>query len=107
MIFSLDWREFVLANPYMRPFQWYEYAGIDKKQGSISKNESLQIIRKLSFKNFEAPYKVVLIWMAEKMNLPAANKLLKILEEPPPGTVFLLVPKMPARSFPRYFPVPS
>jgi DNA polymerase III subunit delta' len=89
--FLASWREFVLASPYMRPFQWYEYAGIDKKQGSISKNESLQIIRKLSFKNFEAPYKVVLIWMAEKMNLPAANKLLKILEEPPPGTVFLLV----------------
>jgi DNA polymerase III subunit delta' len=85
------WREFMLSNPYMRPFQWYEYAGIDKKQGSISKNESLQIIKKLSFKNYEALYKVVIIWMAEKMNLSAANKLLKILEEPPPGTVFLLV----------------
>lgn len=89
--FLSQWRESVLANPYMRLFQWYEFLGIEKKQGSISRNESLQIIKKLSLKNFEAEYKVMIIWMAEKMNVFAANKLLKILEEPPPYTVFLLI----------------
>jgi DNA polymerase III subunit delta' len=85
------WRECVLASPYMNLFQWYENIGIENKQGSISKNESLQIIKKLSFKNFESVYKVMIIWMAEKMNIVASNKLLKILEEPPQNTVFLLV----------------
>ena len=85
------WRESLFLNPYMRLFQWYEYMGIENKQGSISKNESLQIIRKLSLKNFEATYKVMIIWMAEKMNIFAANKLLKILEEPPQNTVFILI----------------
>ncbi len=85
------WRECILANPYTSLFRWYEHIGIEKKQGSINRSESLQIIRKLSFKNFEATYKVVIIWMAEKMNLSASNKLLKILEEPPENTVFILV----------------
>ena len=85
------WRESVLSNHYMRLFQWLEYLGVENKQGFISKNESLQILKKLSFKSFEAEYKVMIIWMAEKMNLQAANKLLKILEEPPSGTLFLLI----------------
>lgn len=89
--FLATWRKSVLENPYMRLFQWYEHLGVENKQGSISKNESLQIIRKLSFRNFEARYKVMIIWMAEKMNIHAANKLLKILEEPPPNTVFILI----------------
>ncbi len=89
--FISQWRDCVLGNPYLRLFQWYEYIGIEKKQGSISRKESLQIIRKLSFKNFEADRKVMIIWMAEKMNLSAANKLLKVLEEPPPKTVFILI----------------
>jgi DNA polymerase III subunit delta' len=85
------WRECVLSNPYMSLFQWYENIGIENKQGSISKNESLQIIKKLSFKNFEAVYKVMIIWMAEKMNIFASSKLLKILEEPPRNTLFIII----------------
>ncbi len=85
------WRESVLTSPYLSLFQWYECLGIENKQGSMSKHESLLIIKKLSLKNFEAKYKVMIIWMAEKMNVIAANKLLKILEEPPPNTVFLLI----------------
>lgn len=89
--FLPKWRESVLKSPYLSLFQWYECLGIENKQGSMSKHESLLIIKKLSLKNFEAKYKVMIIWMAEKMNVIAANKLLKILEEPPPNTVFLLI----------------
>ncbi len=98
--FVSQWRECVLANPYIRPFQWYEHTGIEKKQGSISRHESLQIIKKLSYKNFEAVYKVMIIWMAEKMNVYAANKLLKILEEPPLNTVFILISEDPGQIIP-------
>jgi DNA polymerase III subunit delta' len=94
------WRECVIANPYMSLFQWYENIGIENKQGSISKNESLQIIKKLSFKNFEAVYKVMIIWMAEKMNIFASSKLLKILEEPPRNTVFILISENPGQIIP-------
>ncbi|MFO7924017.1 MAG: DNA polymerase III subunit delta [Bacteroidales bacterium] len=85
------WREAVLANPYMRLFQWYEHIGIENKQGFISRKESRQIIRKLSYKNFEGSFKVMIIWMAEKMNIHAANALLKMFEEPYPGTLFILI----------------
>ena len=85
------WRESLLANPYMSLFQWYEHLGVENRQGIIKESESRQIIRKLSFRNFEAAFKVMVIWMAEKMNIVAANKLMKILEEPPPHTVFMLV----------------
>ena len=94
------WRESVLSNPYMRLFQWLEYLGVENKQGFISKNDSLQILKKLALKSFEAEYKVMIIWMAEKMNLQAANKLLKILEEPPWGTLFLLITEDPGQIIP-------
>ena len=94
------WRESVLSNPYMRLFQWLEYLGVENRQGFISKNESLQILKKLSLKSFEAEYKVMIIWMAEKMNLQASNKLLKILEEPPSGTLFLMITEDPGQIIP-------
>jgi DNA polymerase III subunit delta' len=89
--FLVLWRESVLSNPYMRLFQWYELMGIENKQGSIGRNESRQILKKLSLKSFEARYKVMIIWMAEKMNTSASNTLLKLFEEPPPNTVFILI----------------
>jgi DNA polymerase III subunit delta' len=89
--FLVLWRESVLSNPYMRLFQWYELMGIENKQGSIGRNESRQILKKLSLKSFEAKYKVMIIWMAEKMNTSASNTLLKLFEEPPPNTVFMLI----------------
>jgi DNA polymerase-3 subunit delta' len=86
-----EWRNFVLADPYIIPEQWYSYIGVENKQGSINRYESAAIMRKLNLKPFEADYKTVIVWLPEKMNDTASNKLLKILEEPPPGTIFLLV----------------
>lgn len=85
------WREIFLESPYLKPYQWYEKLGVENKQGAINKNESLEIVQKLSLKTFESDYKVMIVWRPEKMNLTAANKLLKILEEPYPNTLFILV----------------
>lgn len=86
-----QWREAVLSNPYLTLNQWYEALEAENKQGSIFVDDSDEILRKLSLKTYESEYKVVIIWMAEKMNVQAGNKLLKILEEPPTKTLFLLV----------------
>lgn len=89
--FIKQWRELVLKNPYFSLLQWYEAIDIDNKQGIIGKNESQEIIHKLNMKSFEADYKVMIIWMAERMNDSAANKLLKMIEEPPQKTIFLFI----------------
>ncbi len=89
--FLENWRLFVAQTPYANLAQWFEYVGAENKQGSIYRNESYEIIKKLNLKTFEAEYKIMIIWMPEAMNSFAANKLLKIIEEPPPNTVFLLV----------------
>jgi DNA polymerase III subunit delta' len=86
-----QWRSMVNENPYFNLLQWYEKIEIENKQGIISKNESEIILRKLSLKSYEAEYKVMIIWMAERLNDSSANKLLKIIEEPPEKTLFLLV----------------
>jgi len=93
--FIKEWREFVLENPYFRAGQWYNYIGLENKQGLISKNESEAILRKLSFKAYESDYKIMIVWLPEKMNPTAANMLLKLLEEPPEKTIFLLVSDEP------------
>lgn len=95
--FLTEWREFVLNNPYFRANQWYEYIGIENKQGLISKRDSNAIIRKLSFKSFESDYKFVIVWLPEKMNASSANVLLKLIEEPPPKTLFLYVSEDPGQ----------
>lgn len=89
--FIKQWREAVLQNPYMNLTEWYEHIGIENKQGNISILESKEILRKLNLKTFESDYKIMIIWMPEKMNTPAANKLLKLLEEPPDKTIFILI----------------
>lgn len=86
-----QWREAVVANPYIAENQWYNCINAENKQGFISRNESSQVLRKLSLKAYESEYKVLIIWLAEKMNHPAANSLLKLIEEPPPKTLFLLI----------------
>ncbi len=75
----------------MNLFQWLDFIGIDNKQGNISAHESDEILKKLSLKPYESEYKFMIIWMAEKMNGTAANKILKILEEPPDKTLFILI----------------
>ncbi|MBS2210369.1 DNA polymerase III subunit delta' [Carboxylicivirga mesophila] len=89
-----EWRQFVLSNAYFDINQWFNNLDADK-QGLIYSQESQEIIKKLSLKTFEAKYKVMIIWLPEKMHVAAANKLLKLLEEPPEGTVFLLVSDNP------------
>lgn len=89
--FLPEWREMVLENPYASLYDWTQAMGVDNKQMSIAKDEAQEINKRLSLKSFEGAYKVMLIWMPEKMNITAANKLLKIIEEPPQKTLFLLV----------------
>ena len=92
--FVNQWRELVLENKFIDINDWIDTFGIENKtgqQGSIYIDEATSIQRKLSLKNYEAEYRVVLIWLPEKMNLTVSNKLLKLLEEPPKGTVFVLV----------------
>ncbi len=86
-----EWRQFVKEQPYGNLFDWYRGIGIEKKQGQIGVDEAMDIVKKLALKSYEGGYKVMLIWMAEKMNTSAANKLLKLIEEPPAKTVFLLI----------------
>jgi len=85
------WREAIVENPYMSQTRWYEIIDVENKQGLISKYESYEILRKLNLKTFEADYKILIMWLPEKMNAPAANKLLKLIEEPPSKTLLLLV----------------
>ena len=86
-----EWRQFLKEQPYGNLFDWYRLIGIEKKQGQIGVDEAMDVVKKLALKSYEGGYKVMLIWMAEKMNAAAANKLLKLIEEPPEKTVFLLV----------------
>ena len=86
-----EWREFIFESPYSNLLDWYRKLGMENKQGSISVHESLEIIKSLSLKTYESPFKVMIIWHAERMNTQAANKLLKIIEEPPEKTIFLLL----------------
>ena len=89
--FLSSWIDFLKETPYGSVNDWYEAIGIQKKQGNISVHEAASILKKLILKPFEGGYKVMIIWMAEKMNTEAANKLLKLLEEPTDKTVFILI----------------
>ncbi len=93
--FLNDFRNFVLRNPYFNVNGWFEEMGDSGKQGMIYSNESEEILRKLSLKTYESEYKIMIIWQPERMHNSCANKLLKILEEPPAKTVFLLVSNTP------------
>lgn len=86
-----QWRKFLTENIYFNLNQWLSYIDAENAQGVIYSKESDEIIRKLNLKVYEAPYKVMLIWLPEKMHVACANKLLKMIEEPPANTVFLLI----------------
>lgn len=86
-----EWRKFVREQPYGNLFDWYRSIGIDNKQGQIGVDEAQDMVKKLSFKSYEGGYKVMIIWMADKMNTPTANKLLKMIEEPPHKTLLILI----------------
>ena len=86
-----QWREFLLAHPYFDLNQWLGFIHAENAQGVIYSKESDEIIRKLNLKVYEAPYKIMIVWLPEKMHEACANKLLKMIEEPPANTVFLLI----------------
>ena len=90
--FQQEFHDFVLDNRGMGSLDdWYGAMGIENKQGQFNVRDSADIIQSLSLKSYEGGWKMVVVWMAEKMNEQAANELLKTLEEPTPGTVILLV----------------
>ena len=85
-----DWRDFYTQFPYGNIYDWLQFIGAENKQGNITAEECNEIIHKLSLKSFESAYKVLVLWMPEYLG-KEGNKLLKLIEEPPPNTLFILV----------------
>ena len=99
--FATEFRDFVLEHrAYGSLDEWYASLGIENKQGMIRELDAAHIVSDLSLKSYEGGWKMVVIWMAEKMNTAAANELLKTLEEPTPGTLLLLVAESDERLLP-------
>jgi len=90
-LFMEQWRAAVVDNPYMSLGEWHRHLGIENKQAIINADDCNEVVKKLSLKTFESEYKVMIIWKAERLFHSAAPKLLKILEEPPSKTLFLLI----------------
>ena len=88
--FAQQWREFIGQMPYGNVYDWLQFIGAENKQGNITAQECNEIIRKLNLKSFESGYKILVMWMPEFLGTEA-NKLLKLIEEPPPDTLFILV----------------
>ena len=89
--FLEEWRIMIAKNPYFNSDQWFEFIGVENAQGLIYSHQSEEIIRKLNLKSYESEYKVMIIWLPEKMHVACANKLLKMIEEPPVKTLFVLI----------------
>ena len=91
-LFITEWREYLTdCQGYADLSDWYNKLEIENKQGVINVRDAATIMRKLSFKAYESEYKIAIIWMAEKLNVQSANKLLKLIEEPPEKTLFILI----------------
>ncbi|HET6993786.1 MAG TPA: hypothetical protein VFI06_02335 [Chitinophagaceae bacterium] len=88
--YIVEWRDFVKGYVYGNVYDWLQFIGAENKQGNITANECNDIIRKLSLKSFESGYKILILWMPEYLG-NEGNKLLKLIEEPPPNTLFILV----------------
>ena len=89
--YMAKWRPYFLENPYPQYQKWMQLIADENKQGAIYVDEARDLIRKLNQKSYEAEYKVSIIWLPETMNITCANKILKILEEPPEKTLFILI----------------
>ena len=98
--FIAEWREFAGKTPFFTVNNWFDKIGVGNSQGMIYSSEAAEIIRKLSLKTFESDYKIMIIWLPEKMNDTSANKLLKMIEEPPEKTLFILVSNEPDKVIP-------
>ena len=93
--FLSEWRELLSQTPYFNLNIWLKEMGAENQQAQIYVKESDEIIRKLNLKSSQGGYKIMIIWLPEKMNVECSNKLLKLLEEPPSQTIFLLVSEEP------------
>jgi len=94
--FLEDWRTFLIENDYhVNLHEWYDFIGMENKQGIINADDCNEIIHTLSYKSYESEYKVMILWMVEKLYYAAAPKILKILEEPPEKTLFILITEDP------------
>jgi DNA polymerase-3 subunit delta' len=98
--FAAEWRTFLAESPYQGFNDWMQHIGAENKQGSISKEEAGLLLKLVSLKAFEAKFKIVILWLPELMHPAAANAVLKLLEEPPPTTIFLLVSNEPEQLLP-------
>ena len=101
--FLPDWRKIVLGKRYFTEHDWYDHIGIDNKQGAINVNDAERIIAKLNLKPYEADGKVTVVWLPERMNAGSANRLLKLIEEPPDKTIFLFVTENSAGVLPTIY----
>lgn len=95
-----EWREFVQKSPYFTVNNWFDSIEVGNAQGMIFASEASEIIKKLSLKTFESDFKIMILWLPEKMHQATANKLLKMIEEPPEKTLFLLVSGEPDKVIP-------
>ena len=93
--FAKEWHELIMDGPYFTMEQWMQAMGGENQQAIITAGESDDLLRKLSLKSSQGGYKVSIIWLPERMNIECANKLLKLIEEPPQQTVFIMVCEEP------------
>ena len=93
--FAKEWHELIMDGPYFTMDQWMQAMGGENQQAIITAGESDDLVRKLSLKSSQGGYKVSIIWLPERMNIECANKLLKLIEEPPQQTVFIMVCEEP------------
>ena len=85
-----EWREFIKDQPYGNAYDWLQFINAENKQGNITAHECQDIIRKLNLKSFESEYKILIMWMPEYLG-NEGNKLLKLIEEPAPDTLLILI----------------
>ena len=95
--FAKEWHELVMGGLYFTMTEWLEQMGGENQQAIITAGESDELVRKLSLKSSQGGYKISLVWLPERMNTECANKILKLLEEPPSQTVFIMVSEEPDR----------
>jgi DNA polymerase-3 subunit delta' len=95
--FASEWHELIMAGPYFTMTEWMDLMGGENQQAIITAGESDNLNRKLSLKSSQGGYKVSLIWLPERMNIECANKIRKLLEEPPSQTVFIMVCQQPEK----------
>lgn len=95
--YAKEWRQMLMQGPYFNISQWMDYMDAANQQAIITGAESDELARKLSLKSSLGGYKVAVIWLPERMNLASANKLLKLLEEPPHQTIFIMASEEPEK----------